>query len=490
MLVGTEKLNFLSNFDPHTYQLNAIEAVKNLEYAALFHEQGLGKTKIALDLSLEWLSSGVVDTVLIVAKKGLVYNWKSEIEKHTKLSFAVLDNNYINNSKKFNKPFRLYITHYEAITGNLKGISLFLETREIGVILDESHYFKNPDGKIAKVLHKLANQFKRRVIMTGTPVANRPYDIWSQIYFLDQGKSLGHNFELFKEKYDLPANSLNQANDIYEQELVKIFYLIKFFTVRETKDSAGIELPKKEIQIVEVTMKEKQAEIYSQYKYDLYVEIIKNGLVVIDEIKYILKQMTRLIQIASNPALVDESYSETPCKITALETLLTQIDDGEKAIVWTNFIKNANYLEKYFEPLGTLKLHGKMDMESRNRAVTRFFEESDKKILIATPGVAKEGLTLTIANYAIFYDRSFSLNDWLQAQDRIHRISQEKICKIIHLIAQDSIDLWVDQLLIAKRNFAQIVQGDTIRDIKMGEEKLNIQLENIIKEAIDEANHS
>ncbi len=82
------------------------------------------------------------------------------------------------------------------------------------------------------------------------------------------------------------------------------------------------------------------------------------------------------------------------------------------------------------------------------------------RILLATPGAAKEGLTLTVANHVIFFDRSFSLDDYLQAQDRIHRISQTKICYVHNLIMEDSIDEWVDILLKSKELAAQLAQGD------------------------------
>ena len=83
-----------------------------------------------------------------------------------------------------------------------------------------------------------------------------------------------------------------------------------------------------------------------------------------------------------------------------------------------------------------------------------------QKILIATPGVAKEGLTLVEANYAIFYDRDFSLENYLQAQDRIYRISQTKECYIYKLLTENSIDLWVESLLEAKEVAARFGQGD------------------------------
>ena len=73
------------NIDPKQeafqYQQEAVNTVKNLEYAAIFHEQGLGKTKIAIDLMLYWLKEKSVDTILYVTKKGLIQNWKNELKK-------------------------------------------------------------------------------------------------------------------------------------------------------------------------------------------------------------------------------------------------------------------------------------------------------------------------------------------------------------------------------------------------------------------------
>ena len=91
--------------------------------------------------------------------------------------------------------------------------------------------------------------------------------------------------------------------------------------------------------------------------------------------------------------------------------------NGEKCIVWSNFIENIDYFTKKYQDLGAVKIHGKMNMDARNRSVQKFHDD-DIRILFATPASAKEGLTLTMANHVIFYDRGFSLDDYLQAQDR------------------------------------------------------------------------
>ena len=104
-----------------------------------------------------------------------------------------------------------------------------------------------------------------------------------------------------------------------------------------------------------------------------------------------------------------------------------------------------------------------MAIRERNASIARFKQDPDCKVFVATPGTAKEGLTLTVANYAIFYDRSFSLDDYLQAQDRIHRISQAATCYVYNLLVRKSIDEWVDELISAKHVAAKLGQGDIQR---------------------------
>ena len=144
-----------------------------------------------------------------------------------------------------------------------------------------------------------------------------------------------------------------------------------------------------------------------------------------------------------------------------LRDLVTDIArNDEKVIIWTSFNANCDYLASQLASFGALTLHGKMPIERRNSVVKWFLENKNDRVLIATPGAAKEGLTLTVANHVIFYDRGYSLDDYLQAQDRIHRVSQTRTCYVTNLIMQDSVDQWIDALLDAKKLAAQLTQGD------------------------------
>ncbi len=467
------------------FQKKAVEKIRDLEYAAVFHEQGLGKTKIAIDLALYWLEKKAVDVVLLVTKKGLIENWKKELKIHSHITPAILDDNKSKNHFVLNSSVRVMLTHYEVLRAEGSRFILFLKTRDVAVILDESAKIKNPEAALTSVFFELSSLFKRRIIMTGTPMANRPFDLWAQIKFLDMGLSLGEDFSSFKRNHDL-SNDLAH-NDVrredFEQSLALINSKISPFSVRETKASGIIELPAKVYENILVDWERFQFEMYQQVRHDLRAIVLRDGILTEDSSEDVLKRLLRLVQIVSNPVLVDEGYKGEPGKLPYLIDLVEKIRaNGEKCIVWTSFTDNADWLCEQLKRYGVRKIHGKMNMDARNQSVSHFIERPEIMILVATPGAAKEGLTLTVANHVIFYDRSFSLDDYLQAQDRIHRISQKKTCHIYNLIMPDSIDIWIDRLLDAKHLAAQLGQGDRTLDSYQSE--ISYDFGTIIKEIL------
>ena len=458
-----KRINTKAVHAAYTFQQEATAAVKDLEYSAVFHEQGLGKTKIALDTTLYWLKNNIIDSVVIVTKRGLVENWKDEIRAHTHIAPVVLSQNKNLNYYALNSPAKIYVCHYEVVGSEYERFVLFCKSRDVGMILDESHKIKNPLSNVSKSFHAVSQFLTKKMIMTGTPISNRPYDIWSQIYFLDSGESLGDNFTDFKQNLDLTGDLKNddKKRDYFESELKDIWNRLRDFCVRETKSGAGISLPRKNITMIETDWETDQQIMYNRVKDEMRVTIVRDGVPIEDESEDILKRLLRLIQIASNPFTVDETYDKTPGKFNYLLTILSKIiNNNEKAIVWTSFIKNAEWLYKKLEEYKPVLVHGGLSMERRNASIRQFKSDKAVKILVATPGAAKEGLTLTVANHAIFYDRSFSLEDYLQAQDRIHRISQAKESFVYNFIMNDSIDIWVNALIQSKALAAQLGQGD------------------------------
>lgn len=452
----------IAKIEAFEYQKEAVNKIKDLEYAAIFHEQGLGKTKIAIDLMLYWFNQGVLDSVVIVTKKSLIANWKEELKTHTELSVAEVGTSRKNNYYAFNTAKRILLTNFESFLKEEKRFTQLPHCRQMGIIIDESAKIKNPETKVTLALHSAAPAYKKRIIMTGTPIANRPYDIWSQIFFLDQGKSLGTDYKSFKLANDL-SNDLD--GDVKKQEsfadsIGSIFSKIEDFTVRETKNSGIIQLPPKEYHNIDLHFEMNQKAIYDEVRHQVSYDLIVDNKVVEDDLSEVIKRLTRLIEVTSNPALIDESYKQRPSKMSALLSLLEEINEREeKTIVWTSYIKNVDYISKQIKDYNPVAFSGNMSIEERNESIRRFKTDPTVRVLVSTYA-AKEGLTLTVANNAIFYDRTLNLDDYLQAQDRIHRISQTDICHIYNLRVIDSIDEWIDRLLECKHLSAMLSQGD------------------------------
>ena len=323
-IISTYKVNYDPLNSAFPYQVEAVETIKDMPYSAIFHEQGLGKTKIAIDLLLYWLKCKDLDTVMIVTKKQLVKNWVDEFAIHTHIKPKVLSNNKVDNFYVLNSPAKVIVTNFETLSTDKDRVKLFLKCRNVGIIIDESTKLKNPDSKLTQDFFELAPLFVTKTIMTGTPVANRPYDIWAQIFFLDGGASLGKDFKEFKRNTDLrnDFNSNSDKRNKFEKAVSGIYEKISPFSIRETKASCGIKLPEKEYLTVISEFEPFQKKMYEKILKEFEVEVIRDGELEIDDDSVALKRLLRLLQVTSNPKLINEMYDRVSSKEKELELLL------------------------------------------------------------------------------------------------------------------------------------------------------------------------
>jgi SNF2 family DNA or RNA helicase len=384
----------------------------------------------------------------------LIYNWEQEVYKHSFLIPVVLKGSGGEKRYKFMTGANFYITNYEAVVAETTRIKRFCKSRKVAIVLDESARIKDPKTKTTQALFQLRPYSVKRIIITGTPVANKPIDLWSQFYFLNGGKLLGNDFNDFKTKY-------NEKIFFYKEYLEELKDIISKHSIRRRKDNV-LELPEKKFVDVYVNLSGRQLEIYNKLREELRIEVQDlEGNIIIDEAENILKKLLRLTQIASNPFLIDRAYSESPAKFVLLDTLLKNIiEKKEKAIIWTSFVENISILKNRFAQYNPLIIHGEIPIKDRTDAVKTFQESEKNMLMIANPSVAREGLTLTRANNAIYLDRNFNLVDYLQSQDRIHRISQTKECTIFKMLARNTIDEYIDRVINIKQEIAGYVQSD------------------------------
>jgi SNF2 family DNA or RNA helicase len=207
-----------------------------------------------------------------------------------------------------------------------------------------------------------------------------------------------------------------------------------------------------------------QLELYDGMRNELEIWVQSmDGQQVLRQAEAILARLVRLAQLASDPSMLDASYDERPCKLLALDAILQEVlsrPNARKVIVWTSFVASITALERRYARYRPVSLHGALSGPERDASVSSFKEDPNVKLMVANPAAAREGLTLTEANVAIYLDRTFNLVDYLQSQDRIHRISQTSDCEIILLLAKGSIDEFIDFCLEQKTRLARFVQQD------------------------------
>ena len=155
-------------------------------------------------------------------------------------------------------------------------------------------------------------------------------------------------------------------------------------------------------------------------------------------------RLLRLIRVSSYPAIYDESYDAEAPKLKALKQIINLIDPKEKIIIWTNFVKTSNCILKELTSYGAVLINGEQEVEKEIKLLSGF-KKIQRRILIATYGTAKEGLTLTVSNHAIFL-RETLVYLIISNQDRIHRISQEK-SQIFTIFLQNSAEDWLEALV-------------------------------------------
>jgi SNF2 family DNA or RNA helicase len=417
---------------PKEYQKDAIIKMSGQNSFAIFDEQGLGKTFTAINSTVIDMMDGLYDKVLVICPTSLIGNWKNEIKKFTHMDTIRISGVKSTKFMKFLIDSDYYIINYESVSREFNKIKYLCKKNKFAIILDESQKIKNPEAQVTKSIHKLIDISTKRYILTGTPI-DKLRDIWSQIYFLDKGVSLGKSYSEFQKNFD--------SN--------KVMKSIEEIYVRNTKEKS-LKLPKKIFNKLRIKMDNTTQRKYDKLKNELRVWIKDEFGNKLEEtnIKMIFKKFIRLIQISSNVLILDKTVKELPSKIKKIDELVEQIiKRGEKVIIWTTFIYNITLFKTRYSKFGSVIIHGGVPTEQRTRNVEKFQNNPEINVLIANPASAGSGLTLTAANNAIYIDRDFKWINWSQSQDRIHRIGQNKDCNYYILIYENSIDEYIDHML-------------------------------------------
>ena len=474
--------------EPYAHQLECYNETKARVAYGIFWEMGCGKSKITLDTAAWQYLNGNIDTLLVVAPKGVHRNWvtdevprhlSDDVEDHVSIWYQSAKANQKRYQAKLEdalacKGLLIVAINYDAlITKAGKAFCDRIMQRKVMVVLDESPRIKNPTAKRTKAALKLGTRAVSRRILTGTPITNGPFDAYSQIDFLEPGfwasRHFG-NYLSFKNYFGIfNTQSLSDGRRfnmcVGYQNIDNLYEMLQSISDRKTKDTV-LDLPPKVYNKIYVEMTKAQKAMYSQIR-DHAIAFLDSGEMVTANL--IIVEMLRLQQIINGFVVAEQTQEIVDLdggnpRLDALVEVLND-NDPQQAIVWARFQHDIDLISDRLDEAGVTHAtyDGRTSDANRAEAIDRF-RSGDARVFVANPAAAGEGLTLTEATVVVYYSNTFKLAERLQSEDRAHRIGQDKTVLYIDLVCPETIDERIVTALRKKLEIANVITGDNFKE--------------------------
>ena len=402
----------------------------------LADDMGLGKTLQTICFLATQFEKNPSEKFLIVCPGSLIYNWQQEIQKFCPSLKTFI---YYANNRKIDEfmlqDANVMITAYSTLRADIDKLkNVFWNT----IVLDESHHIKSLYAQTTKAVYDIIA--KHKIALSGTPIINNTFDLYSQMNYLLPG-FLGTQ-DFFKKEYVIPIdrNKNKQQSDALQK-------LIQPFILRRTKSQVATDLPAKSEMILWCEMEEQQQEIYNEIKDSIrksvFLNIKNEGL---NKSKLsVLQGIIKLRQVCCSPLLLkDELLPQSPSiKIDALMDELQNNLSNNKVLVFSQFKEMLHLIaaaltEKnitYYHFDGDTKVEDRMDMVSKFQE-----EESATNVFLMTLKTGNAGINLTAADYVFLVDPWWNAAIEQQAIDRTHRIGQTKNVFAYKMICRNTIE--------------------------------------------------
>lgn len=475
---------------PYNHQLRAIRFILSMPACALFAEPGTGKTFCALK-SIEWRTrNGRCSKTLVIAPAStLRASWYEDMRKFTNLKGRIVSNSVMwwwehprtkklyrsmNSAKKacikkHNDPQpdqELLWNDVKKVTDQLKtDYEVMIMSPEVAmrysdeileagfdyVVMDESTMIKTSSSKTFKAVYEIGMKATYRLALTGTPITNTVEDIWSQMQFVDN--SLEYTVGDFREKYMKPHPSIDFVwlnkpgcqDEVVERIKDRCMWI---------KKQECLDLPDRVTMLRNV---EPSAACEKRTK-----EMVDNGGIIFDDNRNIvcdnpLAKAAKLRQIANGYVRLgiedDGEIVEIDKKSPKLAELSLIASQHDKLIIWCVGTKEIDDVVKH---LGGKSKVAVIDGRTRSVDAELSSFKGEKRYMVAHPGSARFGLTMTWCNAAVFYSYNHNLESYLQARDRIYRIGQtRKVTEYILMCGKVEELIW--KSLDKKMDFTKLV---------------------------------
>ena len=472
--------NYEFKSEPYQHQLDTLKSSAHRNLFALFLEMGLGKSKILLDNAGMLFEEGKISGLLIISPKGNLSNWDvHEINKHLP---ERIERNVVvwqpNHTQKWAYEFEkmvkddsdgvlnIFLVNVEAFATvkACKFVEEFLVTHDAMMAIDESTTIKNPKAKRTKHLIKLAPLADYRRILTGFPITKAPLDLYSQCYFLSPNLLGFSSFYAFQARYAITHNKHMGRHSFQQivgfQKLEELQESIKDFSIRKVKDEC-LDLPPKVYTRRFVELTDEQQKAYGTMK--------REALMVLNDELFstmnMLTQLMRLQQIVAG-SLRNEEGETIVLKNNRVQAVLDLLEETSgKVVIFAVFRTDIEELEKAiankFGAGAVASYYGKTPQDERQKIIDKFQDpDNELRYFVSNPQTGGRGITLTEASTMIFYSNSYDLELRVQAEDRIHRIGQERSCTYVDLVSEGTVDEKILKNLLSKVKISNEVLGE------------------------------
>lgn len=421
----------------------------------LADDMGLGKTLQSIAF-LQYLkdqtSKKEKKPSLVVSPTSLIFNWINEFKKFApKLNTLTFTGPQRDDLKDNFSKVDVVLTTYGSLIKDIE----FHKTQSYNyVILDESQAIKNPNSQRFKAVRLL--KAYNRLALTGTPIENNTFDLYSQFNFLNPG--IFGSVKHFRSTF---SDAIDKEQDEYTSALLA--KMIKPFILRRTKSQVAKELPNKTESVIYCEMGKKQRKVYDDFKAyfrEKLKEQIENEGINRSQV-YILQGLTKLRQICNSTALADKDkdYGNYSAKLDEITRHLTEKVNNHKVLVFSQFVGMLDLVKARLdqENISYEYLDGKT--KDRESKVNRFQNDDEVRVFLISLKAGGTGLNLTKAEYVYLIDPWWNPAVENQAIDRCYRIGQDNHVFAYRMICKDTIEERIVELQDKKK----VVASEVIR---------------------------
>jgi len=486
---------------PMKHQAQYMANYTGREHFANFSEMGTGKSWIAINEAADQWSKGIINSILIIAPKGVHDNWTypefGQLSMHmpdwcdyiarsytagmNKTQLADLDNLY--GKPSFGKLRILSVAWDSLITAQgQEVISRFvLSATKLSVIADEAHKAANPKTKRTESFMVLRPRSVVRRIITGTPYMSSPFNLFSQMNFLSPSILDCEDFVLFKSEHAIMLDGKSrliqklkerhgirgtpqivakddEGKPMY-RNLDRLSAQIAPHMFRVLKKDC-LDLPEKIYKTVLFELSPEQRRQYNLVSKSLVVELNEQNV----PLDSIIAKFMKLSQIISGFIIDPETGAEyaIPGRNPKLELLQDRCEDvmeyGHQAVIWTRFRMEVDMVSKMLDKLGATFCTYTGDHKSMSKV--NDFQAGHYQFFVSNIQAGSTGTTLTAATRAIYLSNPRGMVERLQSEDRTHRIGSNEPVIYEDLIAARTIDAMILQAFKNHKEIADVITGD------------------------------